>query len=221
MTTDPDDEHGEILRRALHAEADKVIPGADGLEKIRARIGERTARRFGWQWFTVNWARPAAAVAAAAAVMCLGVTAPQAIELIQSTAGDHGPPRPGAGGSADGGQATQGLPPNARPSVSPSPSGTDAAGASGSPSPATSQGSSKCGAAAASPAPSASAAPETAASQAPPTERPCPSDSKQPPQVTTSPEPPVSPSPETPVSPDPTPPAETPTPQSAEVPGTP
>ena len=40
MTLPPDDELGELLRRALHAEADSVEPSSDGLEIIRTRIDE-------------------------------------------------------------------------------------------------------------------------------------------------------------------------------------
>src|SRR5690606_19029395 len=47
MTTDPYDEHGEILRRALQAEAESVIPSDDGLERIRARIADGAGRRSG------------------------------------------------------------------------------------------------------------------------------------------------------------------------------
>ncbi|MBO2459683.1 hypothetical protein [Actinomadura violacea] len=102
MTTDPHDEHGEILRRALHAEADSVSPADDGLDLIRARIADPRRRRwfglerFGTAWygldrFTLNWARPALAVAAAVAIAGLGVTAPQTIDLIQQSVGNNGP----------------------------------------------------------------------------------------------------------------------------------
>lgn len=101
MTTDPDDEHGEILRRALHAEAETVNPAGDGLERIRARVADGGGRRFGrfglaryglgFDRFTVNWARPVLAVAAAVAIAGLGVTAPQTIDLIQQSVGANGP----------------------------------------------------------------------------------------------------------------------------------
>ncbi|WP_067479841.1 hypothetical protein [Actinomadura hibisca] len=102
MTTDPHDEYGEILRRALSAEAETVDPSADGLERIRARIDERRRRRFGWEWFTANWGRPVLAVGAAVAIAGIGVSAPQTMDLIQS-AGNHGESRrneqPPAGGT--------------------------------------------------------------------------------------------------------------------------
>ncbi|MFI6516349.1 hypothetical protein ACIBF1_12390 [Spirillospora sp. NPDC050679] len=123
MTTDPHDEYGEILRRALSAEAETVDPSADGLQRIRARIDERRQRRFGWEWFTANWGRPVLAVGAAVAIAGIGVSAPQTMDLIQS-AGNHGDSqkqeRPAAdgtlserGGAPTGPQATQ---PSGRPS---------------------------------------------------------------------------------------------------------
>ncbi|WP_165969137.1 hypothetical protein [Actinomadura sp. KC06] len=102
MTTDPHDEHGEVLRRALNAEAETVNPAGDGLERIRARITDGPNRRFGlgrfglaryglgFDRFTVNWARPVLAVAAAVAIAGLGVTAPQTIDLIQQSVGSNG-----------------------------------------------------------------------------------------------------------------------------------
>ncbi|GAA4369144.1 hypothetical protein GCM10023088_18940 [Actinomadura verrucosospora] len=101
MTTDPHDEHGEILRRALHAEADSVNPAGDGLERIQARIADGRRRRtglgrfgparFGFDRFTVNWARPLLAVAAAVLIAGLGVTAPQTIDMIQQSVGSNSP----------------------------------------------------------------------------------------------------------------------------------
>lgn len=111
MTTDPHDEHGEILRRALHAEADSVNPAGDGLERIQARIADGRRRRtglgrfgparFGFDRFTVNWARPLLAVAAAVLIAGLGVTAPQTIDMIQQSVGSNSP-------SGDGGDDTAG-----------------------------------------------------------------------------------------------------------------
>ncbi|WP_449060233.1 hypothetical protein [Planomonospora algeriensis] len=46
--TDSPDEYGELLRRALSAEADSVVPSPDGLEIIRARIERRGLRRLTW-----------------------------------------------------------------------------------------------------------------------------------------------------------------------------
>ncbi|MCP9971348.1 hypothetical protein LUX57_44700 [Actinomadura madurae] len=120
MTTDPHDEHGEILRRALHAEADSVNPAGDGLERIRARIADGQGRRFGFgrfgparfgfDRFTVNWARPVLAVAAAVVIAALGVTAPQTIDLIQQSVGNSGPSHNGGNGT-DGDRTDAGREP--------------------------------------------------------------------------------------------------------------
>ena len=134
MTTDPHDEHGEILRRALNAEAESVNPADDGLERIRARIADDRSRRFGrfglarfglgFDRFTVNWARPVLAVAAAVAIAGLGATAPQTIDLIQQSVGNN---KPSAGGPGDtGGERTNaGQDPNTPAPASP---GGDASG---------------------------------------------------------------------------------------------
>lgn len=46
--TDSPDEYGELLRRALSAEANSVVPSPDGLEMIRGRIERRGIRRLVW-----------------------------------------------------------------------------------------------------------------------------------------------------------------------------
>ncbi|MFI7613970.1 hypothetical protein ACIBP6_22335 [Nonomuraea terrae] len=46
--TQPPDEYGDLLRRALRAEADAVVPSPDGLDIIRARIQRRSARSLFW-----------------------------------------------------------------------------------------------------------------------------------------------------------------------------
>lgn len=116
MTTDPHDELGEILRRALHAEADPVTPADDGLDRIRARIAAGGGRRrfgldlydrvgavFGLDRITIGWMRPVLAVAAAVAIAGVGVTAgPQTIDLIQHSVGSGGPSGQGGGDSSDG-----------------------------------------------------------------------------------------------------------------------
>ncbi|POM24332.1 hypothetical protein BTM25_29610 [Actinomadura rubteroloni] len=101
MTTDRDDELGEILRRALQAEAEGVEPSGDGLERVRERVAERRLRRFGVPWLAGGWVRPAIAVAAAVAVAGFGVTAaPQTIGFIQ--AGMSGPAKHGGNAVRDG-----------------------------------------------------------------------------------------------------------------------
>ncbi|MFI0444696.1 hypothetical protein [Actinomadura sp. 6N118] len=131
--TDPHEEHGEILRRALNAEADTVTPSADGLERIRTRIENRRQRRFGWAWFTESWARPVLAVGAAVAIAGIGVSAPQTVNLFTSPAGHNGSSAggneaptsnlPNAQGQPNGSQ-TKGPPPpakNGKPASSQSP----------------------------------------------------------------------------------------------------
>ncbi|HEY9523265.1 MAG TPA: hypothetical protein VIR33_08495 [Thermopolyspora sp.] len=61
--TDSPDEYGEILRRALRAEADTVVPSPEGLEIIRARIEQRGPRGFFW-WRAAGAAAGAVLVAA-------------------------------------------------------------------------------------------------------------------------------------------------------------
>ncbi|MFC5180907.1 hypothetical protein [Actinomadura harenae] len=131
MTTGPHDEHGEILRRALHAEAERVTPSADGLERIRAGIAERERRRFpvrsGWDWFTANWTRPVLAVGAALAIAGLGVSAPQTFDLIQSPMGNDGPFAKSHHGSPSGtgtDSTDSSTPPQGSPTPGHDPSGT-------------------------------------------------------------------------------------------------
>ena len=192
MTTDPHDELGEVLRRALNAEAATVTPSADGLEKIRARIDERARRRFGWDRFTAVWARPMLAVAVAVLVAGIGITAPQTIDLIQS-AGSNGTSEKGRHHSSQGDPAGQpGVPPDAQPPASPVPSESGDPQETETPAPESSPGGVACATAPPRPTlpPSASPAPSggdgqtggtppqrcTAPSSTPPTE-PSPSDS--------------------------------------------
>lgn len=73
--TDSPDEYGDILRRALRAEADAVVPSPDGLQIIRARIEERAAaRRLLW------WRAGASAVGAVLVAATLWVVIPQFTE---------------------------------------------------------------------------------------------------------------------------------------------
>lgn len=72
MTQPHDDEYGDILRRVLRAEAEEITPSAEGLERIRSRIEQRSARQLWWQ---MPWVRPAMAVGGAmvlAAVVMVG-----------------------------------------------------------------------------------------------------------------------------------------------------
>ncbi|MEU5878519.1 hypothetical protein [Spirillospora sp. NPDC047279] len=193
--TDPHEEHGEILRRALNAEADTVTPSTDGLDRIRARIEERRLRRFGWAWFTASWARPVLAVGAAVAIAGIGVSAPQTVNLFTSPAGHNGPSSSddnGAAGTGANGQVpsngshSQGSPPPsengpADPSASPTipnASSTIACQAPGEPAPA----------------PSAAGTPSPGSSPATPPAVTCTTPAPPPTTaVTKQPEPPVTP----------------------------
>ncbi|RFS85602.1 hypothetical protein D0T12_11330 [Actinomadura spongiicola] len=216
MTTDPDDEHGEILRRALHAEAETVTPVGDGLERIRARIADGHGRRFGLGRFglarygvnfdrlTVNWARPVLAVAAAMVIAGLGVTAPQTIDLIQQSVGSNGPADEGRDAAEGEHASTEGDPQFPAP-PSPGISGADAPSASQTPSSTASPGMSACRIPPVG-TPTPAATPGTQSAVAPPV-TPCPS--RSPSQTPTT-----SPSPTTPTPSNPGDPTEQPTPST-------
>src|SRR5690606_28406225 len=118
-------------------------PSDDGLERIRARIADGAGRRsglgrfglgrFAFDRFTVGWARPVLAAAAAVAIAGLGVTAPQTIDLIQQSVGSKGPSEGGQGHVAGDQTATGGA--SERPGP-PAPGGASSgpASASGTPS---------------------------------------------------------------------------------------
>lgn len=110
MTQPHDDEYGDILRRVLRTEAEEITPSAEGLERIRARIEQRSARQLWWQ---MPWVRPAMAVGGAmvlAAVVMVGTpgiratvisafkpTAPQATSTpIMPPGNNHGYPTNGS-----------------------------------------------------------------------------------------------------------------------------
>lgn len=77
----PGDDFAEVLRRALHAEAESVMPAPDALDRIRAR----TAAKPRWSGFLADWSKP---LLAAAAAVVMGAAAfsggPAAIERITS-----------------------------------------------------------------------------------------------------------------------------------------
>lgn len=227
MTTDPHDDHGEILRRVLNAEAESVIPSDDGLDRIRARIAAEGGRRrgflgrfaparFGPAGLTVGWARPVLAVAAAVAIAGFGVTAgPQTIDLIQHTVTGDGPS--GGGGDDTDGDRTGANPPpvvpgdpsSPAPTTSTTPSTSEEAGA-----PSSSPGLSSCviprGGAGASGTPS----PDTTPTPGAPSGTPCPGGQ-------TPSTPPTDPPSSTPTSPDPSPePSDEQTPTPSDTPST-
>ena len=101
MTQPFDDEYGERLRRALHAEAEAVTPSAEGLERIRTKINQRHERHAGWLSYSAPWLRPLAAVTAALAVCLVAVSVTPALANFVQT-GHFSPDS----GSTDGNAAT-------------------------------------------------------------------------------------------------------------------
>ncbi|WP_214108924.1 hypothetical protein [Acrocarpospora catenulata] len=71
--TIPPDEYGDVLRRALRAEADSVVPSPAGLDIIRERIENRGMRGFnglrGLIWWRIGAAVAVAAMVAGTIVM--------------------------------------------------------------------------------------------------------------------------------------------------------
>nr|WP_062340129.1 hypothetical protein [Herbidospora sakaeratensis] len=74
--TIPPDEHGDLLRRVMRAEADSVVPSPDGLEIIRHRIDNRGLR--GLLWWRIGASVAAAALVAGIVV----VTVPEIRENV-------------------------------------------------------------------------------------------------------------------------------------------
>ena len=96
MTQPFDDEYGDRLRRALHAEAEAVTPSAEGLERIRTKIDQRHERRWSMFSYAAPWLRPFAAVAAALAVCVVAVSVTPALANFVQTG--HFSPDAGSGG---------------------------------------------------------------------------------------------------------------------------
>ncbi|GGL15082.1 hypothetical protein Sme01_16370 [Sphaerisporangium melleum] len=68
--TDSPDEYGEVLRRVLRAEADSVVPSAEGLQIIRTRIEQRAERGIrGIFWWRAAASAFGAVLVAATVVM--------------------------------------------------------------------------------------------------------------------------------------------------------
>lgn len=80
MTESPD-EYGDLLRRVLRAEADSVVPSAEGLQIIRTRVEQRGPRGIFW-WRAAASAFGAVLVAAAI------------VTFVPSLRGDGGDPQP-------------------------------------------------------------------------------------------------------------------------------
>jgi hypothetical protein len=126
MTQPFDDEYGDRLRRALHAEAEAVTPSAEGLERIRSKINEKHERRFGF-FLSAPWMRPLVAVTAAAVVCGAAVSATPALKNFVQTGhfsdgSGGGDPGSSSNGGRTHGQVPLGDSSNPVPSTSPSPS---------------------------------------------------------------------------------------------------
>lgn len=80
--TDSPDEYGELLRRALNAEANSVVPSPEGLEIIRARIEKRGLR--GLVWWRAGASVAGAVLVAATVVMMVPQLRHQVTEHVQS-----------------------------------------------------------------------------------------------------------------------------------------
>lgn len=126
MTQPFDDEHGDRLRRALHAEAEAVTPSAEGLERIRSKINQRRERRLGFFSLSAPWLRPLAAVAAAVFVCVVTVSVTPALANFVQTG--HFSPNSGGGDgrtTTNDGTSQGEVPPSGSgspsPSMSPSP----------------------------------------------------------------------------------------------------
>ncbi len=116
--TDSPDEYGELLRRALSAEANSVVPSPDGLEIIRARIERRGLR--GLMWWRAGASVAGAVLVAATIVMVVPQFRDQGTEQVHSGVVDYNvstPPEMGA-------TSRPPLKNNTPPPVSPRPSAT-------------------------------------------------------------------------------------------------
>ena len=126
MTQPFDDEYGDRLRRALHAEAEAVTPSPEGLERIRSKIEDKHERRFGFS-LSAPWMRPLVALTAAVVVCGAAVSATPALKNFVQTghfsedSGSGDPGRVSNGGRSQG-EVVPGGSSNPVPSTSPSPS---------------------------------------------------------------------------------------------------
>ena len=98
MTEPFDDEYGDRLRRALHAEAEAVMPSAEGLERIRTQDNQAARARFGLLSYSAPWLRPLAAVTAALVVCVVAVSVTPALANFVQTG--HFSPDSGSGNGA-------------------------------------------------------------------------------------------------------------------------
>jgi hypothetical protein len=126
MTQPFDDEYGDRLRRALHAEAEAVTPSPEGLERIRSKINDKHERRFGFS-LSAPWMRPLVALTAAVFVCGAAVSATPALKNFVQTghfSDDSGSNDRGSTSNSgrSQGEVVPGGSSNPAPSTSPSPS---------------------------------------------------------------------------------------------------
>jgi hypothetical protein len=90
--TFPPDEYGELLRRAMRAEADLVVPSPEGLNIIRDRIEQRGLR--GIFWWRVSASLAGAVLVAGTVVMLIPELRTQVVESTgtSQTTGDSTQP---------------------------------------------------------------------------------------------------------------------------------
>ncbi|MEV7007858.1 hypothetical protein [Streptosporangium sp. NPDC051022] len=134
--TDSPDEYGELLRRALSAEANSVVPSPDGLEIIRARIERRGLR--GLMWWRAGASVAGAVLVAATIVMVVPQLRNEMTEQVRSGEVKYTVSNtPEMAATSRGPQRNDVQPPvSARPDVtSPAPEPTTSRSASQSPKP--------------------------------------------------------------------------------------
>jgi hypothetical protein len=109
--TDSPDEYGELLRRALSAEANSVVPSPDGLEIIRARVERRGLRGLMW------WRTGASVAGAVLVVATVVMVVPQFREQVSVGIGEvnYADTTPPADGSATSRPPSSPPPSNAQP----------------------------------------------------------------------------------------------------------
>ncbi|MEU3162859.1 hypothetical protein [Streptosporangium sp. NPDC006930] len=96
--TDSPDEYGELLRRALSAEANSVVPSPDGLEIIRGRIERRGLR--GLMWWRAGASVAGAVLVAATVVMVVPQFREQVIPQVSTEGVKYAESTPPVDGSA-------------------------------------------------------------------------------------------------------------------------
>ncbi|MEW9531564.1 hypothetical protein [Microbispora sp. NPDC049125] len=100
MNFPPDDEYGELLRRAMRAEADSVVPSPEGLEIIRTRIDSRRGLfgLRGMPWWRIGASAAGAVLVAGTVVMVIPDLRTQVAETVgiaPANGGENQPPDTG------------------------------------------------------------------------------------------------------------------------------